>query len=208
MAKISKESALALQEGLANLEKARTALEGASAETVEEAADAYEAARREVGPAFGRVRSEYSGETIAEADAEEEPAPPVEASPGVPLVAPPGVLITAQNLGNYGVLTTYRSTTEDPVTVLATPYAFAAGTAVKRTAEEDPVALSQPSRLILDAEAGAVGIVANDVFNDTYEEGEPAPTPPEGSGVPVGTEPAAETPSAPEGTGATEEVAK
>lgn len=202
-----------LATSLTRLEQTRVELEGASDEEVVAKSIAYQAARKDAMPAFEAAQRAYEAEGAADdarppTTSQPEPAAdiPTEASPGVNLVQPPGVVVDAASLDRFGPLVEYRSK-EDPTgaTFQATPYAFGAGTAIATGTDQGTVATAQASRVLVEGEI--LGVVANDVFNQTFEPAEgtaPTKTTPEEAPEPVGeTEPepgppAAEEPVPPE----------
>lgn len=167
-----------LKDALVNLEGKRTALESATDEQLAEAASAYQQARRDAGPAFDAAQRAFESDLRSEGQADpvpqgsapdtaEEPEGPTEASPGVPLVSPPGEVVSTANLGRYGALAAFapKETESEVEAVQATPYAFAEGTAI--STPEGMLATTQPSRVVVSN--GQLGVVPNDVFNQTYE---------------------------------------
>jgi len=174
-----------LATALATLEKARHELVAAPDETVIECAAVYERARADAGPAFQAAQRAYEEELAAagesppatdpvpgEGPGPDAPAPEMEASPGVALIQPPGVVVDSENLDGFGALTHYRSKSDgEQPTVEATPYAFAEGTAIQTP--NGNVATVQPTRVIRGSE-GELGVVPNDVFNETYEKADPS----------------------------------
>lgn len=173
---MEQKTAVALADTLGNLEEARENLENAPDSEKVAAAEKYMEVREQSAPVFANAQQEYDlGKAGASRPGvpQDEPEPlPAEAAPGVPLVAPPSVVIDASNLERYGPLCEYlpkEHPAEGAVLVKATPYAFAAGTAVTTAAGD--VGVSQPSRIIQGAD-GALGVVTQDVFDATYMKAE------------------------------------
>lgn len=98
--------------------------------------------------------------------------PPSEASPGVPLVQPPGTVVTYDMLEAFGEVANYLPIGEGIEPLEATTYAFAPGTAIETGTDSGQLATSQASRIVRNGTE--LGIVPNDVFNQSYE---PAPAP-------------------------------
>lgn len=155
---------------------------------VEARNNAHDAARREVD--LENAGATTPGTEPGEAEPTTQPVPR-EASPGVPLIQNPGVVVDRSGLERYGPLGHYDAKApEASVDVLATPFAFAEGTAIATGTDAGTVAVAQPSRIVVGAD-GSLGVVPEDQFNETYERVEPdaeAPKP----AAPAGTDPAAE----------------
>lgn len=165
---ISDRLALALD----RLEDAAHNLRDAPPTERDERAVDYLAAVKERNEAYALSREVNKAEEVpgTDASAVEEVSQPVprEASPGVPLLQPPAREVTVSNIIEFGVLGTYTPK-DGGESIQATPFAFAEGTAIVTGTEQGTVATAQNSRIVVDREHGALGVVANDVFVSSYD---------------------------------------
>lgn len=196
---MKEQTAQNLANTLSALENARENLENADSGSKAAAADMYMKERAASSPIFAQAQSEYdldqAGASTPGAEPEEQL--PTEAAPGVPLLAPPGIVVHAENIERYGQLQPFWSKS-DPTAppIMATPYAFAPGTAVKT--EEGEVATAQNSRIIRSkVETEVLAVISQDEFDAAFTAVDPATAQPaqgQGEGAPAPGEPAADTP--------------
>lgn len=191
---MKEQTAVDLSNTLSDLEAARENLENSSEQKIA-AANEYMRVRAASSPVFAQAQHEYDLEQAGASTPGTEPEEqlPTEAAPGVPLVAPPGVVVHVENIERYGQLQPFWSRSDPSAEpIMATPYAFAPGTAVRT--EEGEVATAQNSRIIKQVvETEVLAVIAQDEFEAAFTSEDPNAQP-EIPPEPAPTEPPVETP--------------